>query len=107
MKKPLYILSILSIQLIFLGCESLQSSQESSWSVSKNFSDYWYQGKAEVSSYKLQQARYGALNEGSAVLIFVTEDFSKDKHVKLDNPAQAGDEAVKVMKLNLTKKGFS
>lgn len=67
------------------------------------FGDYWYQGEAELTSYTLEQARYGEVHRGEAVLIFVTEDFSRRKQVKLDDPA-AGDDAVKVMKLNLTKK---
>lgn len=64
------------------------------------FGDYWYQGKAEITSYNLKQARYGELHDGDAVLIFVTEDFSAEKQVKLDRPDEAGDDAVKVLKLN-------
>ena len=68
------------------------------------FKEYWYAGKAEITSYELDQARYGEVHDGYAVLVFVTEDFSKKKHVKLDNPSEAGEDAVKVMKLNLIKK---
>lgn len=71
--------------------------------VADNFGDYWYQGKAELTSYELEQARYGALHHGTAVTIFVTEDLSRRKQVKLDNPADAGDDAVKVLKLNSTR----
>ena len=67
---------------------------------SVTFGDYWYQGKAEITSYNLRQARYGELHDGDAVLIFVTEDFSAQKQVKLDRPDEAGDDAVKVLKLN-------
>ncbi len=76
----------------------------SSFSLTDEFGDYWYQGEAELTSYKLEQARYGEIHEGEAVLIFVTEDFSKRKQVKLDNPAGAPDDKVSVLKLNLTKK---
>ena len=65
--------------------------------------DYWYQGAAEITSYDLEQARYGEIRQGNAVMIFVTEDFSASKQVKLDAPQRAGDDAVKVLKLNLTK----
>jgi hypothetical protein len=71
---------------------------------SPEFRDYWYSGKAEITSYKLEQARYGDLYSGYAVLVFVTEDFSKQKQVKLDNPADAAGDAVKVLKLNKIKK---
>lgn len=68
------------------------------------FKDYWYQGKAEITSYKLDQARYGQIHKGESVLIFVTEDFSYSKQAKLDNPAEVRNDAVSVLKLNFTKK---
>jgi hypothetical protein len=71
---------------------------------SEAFKRHWYQGLAEVSSYDLEQARYGALRDAEAVLIFVTEDLSRSKQVKLDNPEAAGADRVPVLKLNLTKK---
>ncbi len=63
--------------------------------------NYWYAGGAEITSYKLTQARYGELHEGKAVLVFVTEPFSKSSWTKADNPT---DQDVPVMKLNFTKK---
>jgi len=71
---------------------------------SEEFKNYWYDGKAEITSYKLEQARYGELHEGYAVLVFVTEDFSKSKQVKLDDPQSAKGDDVKVLKLNRIKK---
>ncbi len=71
---------------------------------SAGFAAHWYQGKAELTSYSLEQARYGEIHPGHAVLIFVTEDFSRSKQVKLDRPQAAGSDAVKVLKLNFTKK---
>ncbi len=65
---------------------------------------YWSQGKAEISRYALTQSRYGELHKGDAVLIFVTEPFSKSKQVKLDDWQNAGDDLVQVLKLNFTKK---
>ena len=65
------------------------------------FMDYWYAGNAEVTSYALEQARYGEIREGKAVLIYVTEPFLTDKQVKADrsNPSNTS-----VLKLNSTKK---
>ena len=65
---------------------------------------YWYNGEAELSSYKLSQARYGELHEGQAVLIFVTEPFSKEKMTKADNHS---DDNISVLKLNFTKKFYT
>ena len=74
-------------------------------SISNNqFKDYWYQGKAEITSYDLQQSRYGEIHKGDAVLIFVTEDFSKKKQVKLDYPSKNPKDAVPILKLNATRK---
>lgn len=67
------------------------------------FGSYWFQGKAEINSFDLTQFRYGEAREGEAVLIFVTEDFSAKKQVKLDDPEAAGRDATKVLKLNKTK----
>lgn len=69
----------------------------------KAFEEYWYQGKAELNSYDLEQYRYGEKRAGEAVLIFVTEDFSRAKQVKLDNPQENEQDAQKVLKLNMTK----
>lgn len=69
-----------------------------------DFGKYWFQGKAELTSYDLTQARYGELHKGEAVLVFVTEDLSRKKQVKLDNPASAGADRQPVLKLNLSKK---
>ncbi len=71
--------------------------------VSSQSKAYWFDGKAEVASYTLSQNRYAELHEGHAVLIFVSEDFSKSKQVKLDNPDGAGEDRISVMKMNLTK----
>lgn len=68
-----------------------------------DFHRLWYDGNAEVSSYILTQNRYGELHEGKAVLVFVTEDFSKQKQVKLDHPEKAGTDKLPVLKLNFSK----
>lgn len=64
---------------------------------------YWFQGKAELSSFELTQYRYGEAREGEAVLIFVTEDFSRKNQVKLDNPNEAGRDKLSVIKMNQTR----
>jgi hypothetical protein len=67
------------------------------------FGDYWYQGQAELTSYDLEQARYGEVHPGEAVLIFVTEPFSRGRQVKLDRPGSAGADEITVLKLNATR----
>ena len=75
--------------------------------VDQEFGPYWYQGKAELSNYDLEQIRYGESRKGRSVMIFVTEDFSKKKQVKLDYPPEDPGDVVKVMKLNKTRKFFT
>lgn len=67
----------------------------------KEFNDYWYAGKAEISSYNLEQARYGEIRKGNAVNIFVTEPFSKASNTKADHNHPNN---ISVLKLNATKK---
>jgi len=69
--------------------------------LSENFKAYWYAGDAEITSYRLEQARYGEIREGSSVLIFVTEPFLPDVQVKADGNKATN---IPVLKLNATKK---
>lgn len=65
--------------------------------LSPEFREYWYAGVAEVSSYSLEQARYGELRDGEAVLIYVTEPFDLEKQVKAEQPGKG---TASVLKLN-------
>ncbi len=88
---------------IFIVLLFLFSCKSSITPPTEQFNQQWNAGKAELTSYSLQQARYGEIRSGEAVLIFVTEDFSKDKLVKLDEPDKTGDK-IRVLKMNMTRK---
>lgn len=102
MKKLL--LPLLSV-LLLVGCETKSTLQKPASPAYETdaFKNYWYSGLAEINIYTLEQARYGEVHSGKAVLIFVSEDFSRSQHVKLDNPEGAGDDKMNVLKLNFTK----
>jgi len=68
--------------------------------ISKEFKDYWYDGTAEITSYSLMQERYGEIREGSAVNIFVSEDFLPDMQVKANSSSEGN---ISVLKLNQMK----
>ena len=68
-----------------------------------DFAAYWFTGKAELNSYRLEQAQYGSLNPGEAMLIFVTEDFATDTQVKSETEASRN-KAVPILKTNMSKK---
>tara|TARA_R110002049_G_scaffold175107_1_gene342424 strand:- start:17248 stop:18204 length:957 start_codon:yes stop_codon:yes gene_type:complete len=110
---PLWIL--LGLLLIVFSCKNNTNPKEltNKWEtdfivgkdfnpqqLSKEFKAYWYAGEAEISSYKLEQARYGEMREGTAVLIYVTEDFLPNIQVKADTK-QANN--ISVLKLNAVK----
>jgi len=107
-KRSLYVTSVILIVTVAVGylsgCTSANASQSSSDSnrtVNQQTKDYWYDGTAEITSYKLEQARYGDIHEGTAVLLYVTEPFSKESNTKADNHR---DSNVPVLKLNSSKK---
>lgn len=85
------------------GKESSIISYEGKKGDNETFQAYWNDGKGEVSSYSLSQARYGEIHQGEATLIFVTEPFSKSKQVKLDDYANYSDR-VDVLKMNSVRK---
>jgi hypothetical protein len=103
MKKIMKYFNALCVLFVFTACTPSQSQNEKAERL-PDFNGYWYAGEAEISSYELSQARYGEIHKGEAVMVFVTEPFSKSKQVKLDNWRDQSDDNVSVMKLNLTKK---
>ncbi|WP_425390082.1 hypothetical protein [Ekhidna sp.] len=100
------IFSVLILSLVACAPSNSQETKDEKQTVEKpgDFNDYWYAGEAEITSYKLEQARYGEIHSGEAVMVFVTEPFSKSKQVKLDDWRDASEDNVSVMKLNMTKK---
>jgi hypothetical protein len=89
--------------ILILSAGSCQEKSAKTYNHTE-FKKYWYGGKAEINSYSLDQSRYGEQRKGTAVLIFVTEDFSKAKQVKLDQPSNSESDKVSVLKLNFIKK---
>ena len=104
MKALTLISGLLLLTLCSNPSEDLQKTDiQVEKSEPSSFNDYWKKGGAEITSYELEQARYGEIHKGKAVTVFVTEPFSKSKQVKLDDYKAAGDDRVNVMKLNMTK----
>ena len=64
------------------------------------FWPHWSDGKAEINGYRLVQPRYGAPRAGTAVLVFVTEDFSDSLRVKADPGKHQAPDVYPVLKLN-------
>ncbi len=106
-QRKLYLSIITS--LFFIFCSNVDTKKTvpnlkkelPSFKKDSKFNAYWYQGKAEITSYELTQARYGEIHQGTAVHIFVTEDFLPEKQVKADYKNAKN---IPVLKLNSTKK---
>lgn len=101
-------LSFFAIILLCYSCSDLSNNQKVLLSSVDSNSETvtmdnilnpkWYEGKAEISVYDLQQNRYNNTHQGEAVMIFVTEDFLSDKQVKNDNYTQKN--SVPILKNN-------
>ena len=105
MKSLLFILSVL-----LASCNAVPDARPDTTSSPEagpaafngSLTDYWYQGTAEITTYDLEQARYGEMRQGEAILIQVSEDFLTDQQVKNDayeNPNTTG-----VLKTNLLRR---
>ena len=108
-------LSAILIPLILVSCnQNIEDSQETDVAeleavtestpvkervLSQEFKDYWYDSSAEISSYDLDQVRYGENRKGTSVMVFVTEPFDKADQIKADRSKK---DNVPVLKLNAT-----
>jgi hypothetical protein len=70
----------------------------------QDFWKHWGDGRAELDGYRLTQPRYGAARVGTAVYVFVTEDFSAALRVKADPGKHPAADVHPVMKLNAVRK---
>ena len=68
------------------------------------FWSHWSDGKAELNGYRLTLSRYGQTRTGSAVMIFVTEPFSRTRKVKVDRYDKENPDHFTAFKLNLVRK---
>lgn len=106
-------IAFFSILLFLFGCNSSEEQKAPSLkpkekrnntaqtrNISNQFKTYWYSGTAEITSYKLKQERYGEIREGTAVNVFVTEDFLPASQVKANSASKAN---ISVLKLNQMK----
>ena len=119
MKTHISYISSLILALVLIACKQETQNEDIAYAklevptttattttgerrdLSQEFKDYWYAGTAEITSYKLEQARYGEIRQGTSALIFVTEDFLPAVQVKADRSNTSN---VPVLKLNRTKK---
>ena len=65
----------------------------------QDFYAHWGDGRAELSSYRIDQPRYGESREAYGVMIFVTEDLNAGTGIKVESQVPAADR-VYVLKLN-------
>jgi hypothetical protein len=68
-----------------------------------SFDEHWHDGKAELDGYLLTVQRYGHPRRGRAVMIYVTEPLSAQKHVKVEDAQKNPADTIDVLKLNLLR----
>lgn len=66
----------------------------------QEFYEYWGDGRAEVSSYRVVQPRYGELREGYGVMVFVTEEIHHSTLIKVESADTPKADRVYALKLN-------
>ena len=81
---------VICLLALILGCQSPTNSSTSNqgFRLTSDLKNYWFDGTAEISSFKLVQSRYGEAREGEAVLIYVTEDFLTKEQVKANQKSE-------------------
>lgn len=81
------------VLLTLIACHAAETPRSQA---PDGFWSHWGDGRAELARYELTQPRYGELRDGTAVLVFVTEDLSRETRVKSDR----ADDRFPVLKLN-------
>ncbi len=99
--KFLSLSTLLFFSLVLFMCSNENKNNPSHDEPSAEFRAYWFQGKGEINTFSLEQARYGEIRTGTATLIFVSEDFSFNTHTKANENEK---EKTSVLKMNFEKK---
>lgn len=93
-----YVAKVAAVLLLVLSCGRPQATLGQLAEPGQQFQLYWNTGKAELSHYELQQARYGKMHSGEMMVISVTEPFRTDRQVKAETP-EGMRHAVNVLKV--------
>ena len=93
------IILLTTLSVVFLHSMSVAFSLPDE----SDFHSYWYNHGAEITRFELEQSRYGEIHSGHAILIFVTEPFLPDIHVKSDYESSRT-RSIPVLKLNSIKR---
>ena len=92
-----------SLLICALLCACFASTPKSVDASPSAFWSAWSDGAAEVSTYQLTQPRYGELRSGELQLIYVTEPFSRSRHVKVDRYQPDDLDHTIALKLNIVE----
>lgn len=98
-------LPIVSVAVLALVCMTENGQPD----VQKRFSDLWYDGNAEISTYAISEMRYGEPRDGMRIMVFVTEPMCISEarcpspYVKPDKKVPEQDK-IDVIKLNDLRK---
>jgi hypothetical protein len=87
----------ISVLLFVIQCAWSQKTADD------QFNSLWYDGNAEISTYRLTESRYGEQRDGVRIMVFVTEPLRKTTLIKPDI-IQPDSLVYKVIKINDLRK---
>jgi len=90
-------LSAAAFSVVLAACAPPPAEAADRSQAPPGFWEHWGDGRAELDAYDLVIPRYGVLRQGTAVLVFVTETFTRAQRVKSDG---GHDDEYPVIKLN-------
>ena len=97
---PTLALAILAVAALTPSGATETASPPAHTAEAPDFWGHWGDGKAEVIGYQLEYPRYGEIRQGTAVTIFVNEDFADSVGVKHEDPSRDRSRVYPAMKLN-------
>jgi hypothetical protein len=89
--------------IVFMAALTGSSPPREPTTAQVEFDTRWHDGRAELDGYRYTITRYGQKRQGQAVMIYVTEPWSRGKRVKVEDASKNPADVFDVLKLNLVR----
>lgn len=97
------LITLIALMSVLISCNGqVKTNADEPFQVShpEKFSDYWYSGEGELSTYSMEQIRYGEKRQGQVVMVYVSENFLPEQQVKREYGEKKGITVLKLNKIN-------
>lgn len=100
--KSNFIIAIALLSLLTSCNGQVKTNADEPFQVShpEQFAEYWYSGEGELSTYNIEQMRYGETRAGQVTLVYVSEKFLPEEQVKREFGEKEGVTILKLNKIN-------